>query len=313
MQPIPKVATDWLAAKGARVLDGEDSAWQEHADEVRALIYYSVHIDKPLLDQLPALEVIGKRGAGIDTVDLAEVTRRGIVVTNVGDGGNAVSVAEHAVTLLLAALRDVPRRDAMTRAGRFTERFTLPLFQELTGNRVGLIGMGRIGRGMAAILHHGFRCEVGYFDPYLEDPSTAGVAWAQRFTTTGALLEWSNIVIVAAPLTKETRDLVRLDDLRLLGPKGVLVIASRGGIVNESDLVTALRDGVIAFAATDAYDAEPPQPGHPFFGLDNMVLSPHIAGASERAREAAGLIVCDQVWALLHGEPAPTVDIEALL
>ena len=308
MQPLPTVAVDWLAAQGA-VLSAYDDGWPADADEIEALIYYSVPIDKPLLDRLPALRVIGKRGVGVDTLDLAEIVRRGIKVTNVGAGGNANSVCEQALTLLMAATRDVVARDAFTRAGNFSHRFELPLYQEVAETRIGIMGAGEIGRRMTAILHGGLGCEIGVYDPYASTDDLPVV----RFDELAAMFEWADNVIIAAPLTDESRGSVGRRELALLGPQGVLVIVSRGGIVDEAALAGALRDNDIRAAGVDVYDGEPPADDHPFFGLPNIVLSPHVAGASKQSRDRTSLMVAQQVWALLHGQLAQLIDTQPWL
>ncbi len=233
MQPLPVVATDWLAAQGAEILYAyEGDAWLAAADRVRALIYYSIPIDKALLDQLPALEIIGKRGAGIDSVDLEETRRRGIPVSNVA-GSNASSVSEHAVMLLLAATRDVARRDAATRAGRFTTRFDMRLVKEINHTRVGIVGAGNIGRRIGQILRDGFGCEIGYVDPYAPEDAFEG---AQRHPDVTSLFTWAEHAVIAAPLTDESRGSIGLPELACLGPESTLVIISRGGIVDEDAL-----------------------------------------------------------------------------
>ena len=302
MQPLPVVATDWLAAQGAEILYAyEGDAWQAAAHRVRALIYYSIPIDKALLDQLPALEIIGKRGAGIDSVDLDETRRRGIPVSNVA-GSNASSVSEHAVMLLLAATRDVARRDAATRAGQFTTRFAMPLVKEVNHTRVGIVGAGNIGRRIGQILRDGFGCEIGYVDPYAPDAAFEG---AERHGDVASLFAWAEHAVIAAPLTDESRGSIGLPELGALGAEATLVIISRGGIVDEDALATALRTGVIRAAGLDVYDREPPRDDHPLFALPEALLTPHTAGASDRSRDASSLLVCQQVWAYLNGEGVP--------
>jgi D-3-phosphoglycerate dehydrogenase len=308
-QPIPTAAVDWLRDQGADVVlgfPGED--WRAKADTVEGLVYYSIKIDKPLLDQLPALRVIGKRGIGIDTVDLPELGRRGIQLTNVaGEFGNHNTVAEHAITLLFAATRAVPTADAFTRAGRFTERMSLPLVKEVSESRIGIVGAGRIGGRVADMLRLGFQCEVGIFDPYVTAERTEALH-ATRFDTVGGLCDWADNVVIAAPLTDETRGLLGLAELRRIGPDGIVVVSSRGGIVDEGALVEAVRTGLVRGAGIDVYSPEPPAPDNPLFQLDRVVLTPHVAGASDKSRERTSLLICRQVWALLHGEPAPVIN-----
>jgi D-3-phosphoglycerate dehydrogenase len=307
MQPIPEAAVDWLRAQGAEVLLGWEDDWRSRAGDVRALVYYSIRVDRELLDALPALEVVGKRGAGVDTVDLEETERRGIRVTNiVGADGNANTVAEHAITLLFAATRAIPAADRFTRAGRFRERMSLPLVEEISRSRVGIVGVGQIGGRIASMLGGGFQCELGAYDPYLLAERAAELA-VRRFETVRELVEWADNLVVAAPLTPETRGLVGAGELRLLGPNGVVVVSSRGGIVDERALADAVRDGTIRGAGVDVYDPEPPEPDNPLFELDRVVLTPHVAGASRTSRERTSLMVCQQVWSLLHGGTAPLV------
>lgn len=308
MQPLPAVATEWLQQQGAELFFAyESDEWRKVANRIRALVYYSVPIDKPLMDELPALEVIGKRGAGIDTIDLAEAARRGVRVTNVGAGGNANTVTEHALTLLLAATRSVVVRDAAVREGRFTERFDMPLVNEIAQTRLGIVGVGNLGKRISKVMHAGLECEIGFFDPFVTDPDVVAPG-ATRFESLGSLFDWAQNVVIAAPLTDDNRGSVGYELLELLGPEGVLVIVSRGGIVDEGALAAALKDGAIRAAGVDVYDDEPPEDSHPLFALDNVVLTPHVAGGSVTSRARTSLMVCQQVWAHLHGEDAPLAD-----
>ena len=313
MQPLQAVAMDWLEQQEfPLVVFDEDGTWTTSAEEIDALIYYSVKIHKPLLDQLPNLRFIGKRGAGIDSIDLDEVRRRGIQITNVGAGGNAASVAEHAMTLLFGTIRQLPQRDAFAREGKFLGRFGLPLVEEITGARIGILGAGQIGRTLVGMLHGGFGCEVGVFDPYLPD-DVAETLPVTMFDDVSTLCEWAQHVIVAAPLTDESRGAIGRDQLKLVGPRGVVVICSRGGIVDETDLAAAVDAGEIWGAATDVYDGEPPADDHPFFSRPGIVLTPHVAGASQASRDRSSLMVCRQVCALLRGEDAPIVNAQPWL
>src|ERR1700744_15476 len=220
MQPLPASSLEYLRGEANVLLAYEGDDWQARAADIRALIYYSVKIDRPLLDQLPALEVIGKRGVGIDTIDLTATSARGIAITNIqGEDGNAVSVAEHGGALLMAVRRRLPERDAFTRRGELAGRMKLPLGHEVTGpgggecaggmklplgnevtgSRVGIVGAGNIGRKIAAMLAAAFGVQLGYYDPYIA-PAAAQTFPATRFDEVGALFEWADNVVVAAPL-----------------------------------------------------------------------------------------------------------------
>jgi D-3-phosphoglycerate dehydrogenase / 2-oxoglutarate reductase len=308
-QPLPAVATDWLRAQGAELLLGyESDAWRSHADEIRAIVYYSIPIDKAFMDSLPKLEIIGKRGAGVDRIDLKEATRRNIRITNVA-GANSTAVSEHAVMLLFAATRGVILRDGVTRAGRFEERFDLPLCKEISATNLGLIGFGNIGRRVAGICQSGFGCAIGFYDPYVDGSTVADDVI--RFDDLAGLLGWADNAIVVAPLTPETRGMIGLPELEMLGPDGVIVIVSRGGIVDEDALAESLARGSIRGAGIDVYDHEPPREDHPLFALENVVLTPHVAGATDTSRDQSSLLTCQRVWALLHGGDAPIVGRES--
>lgn len=313
MQPLPAIALEYLRAESADVLlayDGDD--WKARAADIRALVYYSVKVDRALVDQLPALEVIGKRGVGIDTIDLSVTSARGIRITNIqGEDGNAASVAEHSLALLMATRRRIPERDAFTRRGEFAHRMRLPLCNEVSGSRVGIVGAGNIGRRIGDMLAAAFGCPIGYYDPYIS-AERAQAFQATRFDQVTPLFEWADNVIVAAPLTPESRNLIGRRELALLGPQGVLVVISRGGIVNERDLAAALTAEQIWGAGLDVYDGEPPAADNPLFACDTVVLTPHVAGATQESRERTSLGICRQVIALLRGGEAPLADQEWL-
>ncbi|MEX2376125.1 MAG: hypothetical protein WD942_11165, partial [Dehalococcoidia bacterium] len=144
MQPIAEHATHWLDSQGAEVVLGYEDAWGDDAPDIEGLIYYSSGVDRELLDELPSLRVVGKRGAGVEKIDHAEVARRGIQVTNIGAGPLADSVAEHAVMLMFAATRSLVVQDSLVRQGRFTDRRNHPLCKPIVATRLGLVGGGNI-------------------------------------------------------------------------------------------------------------------------------------------------------------------------
>jgi D-3-phosphoglycerate dehydrogenase / 2-oxoglutarate reductase len=308
VEPIDTAATDWLSQQGADVIlgyNGED--WQAVAEDIVALIYRGqVVIDGPYLDQFPSLRVVGKHGVGINTVDLSATGERGVLVTNT-PGANANSVAEHAVLLLLAVTRRLVPVDALVRTGQYGERLGLPTVNEVRGSKVGIIGGGRIGRRVAEILEGGFDCTIGLLDPFVPEEDVAYLD-PERFDGAGELCDWADSIVVAAPLTEQTRDLISAPELARLGPSGIVVISSRGGIVNEGDLTDAVRRGVVGGAGVDVFSPEPPPPNNPLLELDNVVVTPHYGGHSKEAREAMARMVCQQVWTLLNGGTAPLAD-----
>jgi D-3-phosphoglycerate dehydrogenase len=308
VEPIDPDAIAWLSGQGAEVILGyEMEDWETYANEIVALIYRGqLWIDGDYLDQFPSLRVVGKHGVGINTVDLSATKARGVLVTNT-PGANANSVAEHAVALLLTVTRRLVPANTLVRDGRFAERLGLPTVSEVRGSRIGIVGGGHVGRRVGEILRGGFDCEIGFLDPFAPKDALAHLD-PRHYDDVDLLCEWADSVIVAAPLTEQTRDLVSAEQLARLGPSGVLVISSRGGIVNEGELVKALRAGAIAGAGVDVYREEPPSRDHPLLTLDNVVLTPHYGGLSSQASERMAQMVCEHVWTLLNGGTAPLAD-----
>jgi D-3-phosphoglycerate dehydrogenase len=310
-EPVIEPALEWMRERGAEfILKYEDQEWESRSAEICAIIVRAFVVDIAVLDALPALEVVVKHGVGVNTIDLAETTRRGILVTNV-PGANMNAVAEHSVALLAALSRDLIDADRLLRAGRFAERFGMRTIKELSDTRLGIVGGGRIGRRIATITNRGYGCEIGVFDPHLPDAAVLEPFGGRLVETVGELFDWADNIVIAAPLTADTRGLVDAAMLRRLGADGSIVCASRGGIIDEAALADAIRGGVIRGAALDVWDPEPPAPDNPLFALPGTVLTPHIAFASDKSMERMGVDSVTQLWALLHGEPAPIVTPES--
>jgi D-3-phosphoglycerate dehydrogenase len=310
-EPVHPVAIDMFAEKGVTLVQPYEGDEWEPADQIRAIVTRSFKVTAEVLDSLPALELVAKYGVGVNTIDLEACAARGIKVTNL-PGSNANSVAEHGVALLAAVTRDLIVCDTIARAGRFDDRFDIRWMAELSEAKVGIFGGGRIGRRVAEICHAGYQCAIGLHDPYVP----AG-AWddlgAQTFDTVTGLFDWAEYVVVAAPLTDQTRNAIGTDELARLGKDGIVVVSSRGGIVNEDALAEAVASGTIRGAGLDVFDGEPPSPDNPLFKLEQVVLSPHVGGASEKSRRRMGVQLVDQVWALLNGEDSILVGNESWL
>lgn len=310
MERIPSVATDWLRERGLEVLmPYEGDGWERGDKAIEAVVVRAAKVDVPLMDDLPGLRVVGKYGVGFDSIDLDETDRRGIRVTSI-PGVNANSVAELGVSLLASAARDIVTGDRLVREGRFGTRFESRMKQDVTGSRLGVVGFGRIGSRVAEICHGGWGCPIGYYDPFADRTRAAGLD-ATAFDTALDLFGWADNVVVAAPLTDDTRGLVGAAELDALGPEGILVVCSRGNIVDEAALAAALAQGRIFGAGLDVYSVEPPRPDNPLLGAPHAVLSPHMGGHTRKTREAMGMAVCSQVWELLNGRYAPLIDATA--
>ena len=221
----------------------------------------------------PGLRVIARVGVGVDSIDVDVASERGVLVT-VTTGANETTVADHTLALLLAAVRRIPLHDRQVRRGEWA-RTGDSIGWSLTGATVGLIGFGRIGRLVAQRLA-GFDVRILVSDPVFTGDDLAEAVGLDQ------LLRRSDIVSLHAPLLPSTRGMLGERELGLLRPHAILINTGRGGIVDEAALVAALRDGRIRAAGIDVFDQEPPG-SSPLLGLDNTVVTPHVAGISEES------------------------------
>ncbi len=249
----------------------------------------------------PSLRIVANFGVGYDSVDVAEATRRGIVVSNTPDVLTEAT-AELTIALMLALLRRVVEGDRLVR--RRDEWALAPTFmlgEGLAGKTLGIVGLGRIGREVAR-LAEAFGMRVVHTrgsGPYEELPLDR-------------LLAEADVVSLHVPLTPETRHLIGAPELALMRPSAVLVNVSRGPVVDEAALVDALVEGRIAGAALDVYEHEP-EVSAGLLGLENVVLSPHLGSSTHVAREAMGMLCADALEAVLLRDelPANAVNPEA--
>jgi lactate dehydrogenase-like 2-hydroxyacid dehydrogenase len=264
----------------------------EQGSQVRvAVTSFGVPLDRELMDALPQLGAVANFGVGYDNIDVAEATRRGIVVSNTPDVLNA-SVAELAVGLAIDVLRRVPAADRYVRAGRWEAGDPFPLGRQLSGRRVGILGLGRIGADVADRFT-AFGCPVGY-----HSRNRVAAVDHEYFSSPVELATWSEVLVVVVPGTRQTVRLVDRQVLEALGPDGVLVNVARGSVVDEEALVDLLLDERLGGAGLDVYAAEPHVP-ETLLALDSVALLPHVGSATEEARGAMGRLVFDNVASFL--------------
>lgn len=244
---------------------------------------------------LPNLKIICVIGAGYEQVDLQAAHQRGIVVTN-GAGVNASSVADHAMALLLALVRDIPHCDAALRRGEWP-RSARP---SLAGKRLGVLGLGAVGMAIAKRAALGFDMSVSYHNRRVRND----VPYTFCATPT-ELARVSDFLIIATPGGLDTRQLINKQTLDALGPKGFLVNVARASVVATADLVSALEQRRIAGAALDVFDHEPEVP-QALKNLPNVVLTPHVAGLSPEATRAMVELVGQNLTAFFSGKPVLT-------
>lgn len=259
------------------------------------------------------LRVIALTGSGVDHIDLEAATDAGVVVAN-SPGGPGPSVVEHAFGMIFALLRDLVETTERVAAGEWAD-VRAPV-TELGGKTLGVVGLGTIGLEVASIAGERFGADVIGYDPYVtgdrahptfprydrETVADAGVDLVGR----DELFDRADVVTVHTPLTEETRGLVDEDALARLG-EGYLVNTARGGVVDEEALESALVDGDLAGAALDVFAAEPPDPDNPLLDAPNLVLSPHVAGVSDRTQRRGLELAASSIRAVLAGDRPDTV------
>ena len=231
-----------------------------------------------IIEAADALKVIGRHGVGVDNIDVKAATEKGIVVVYTPNA-NATSVAEHTITAIGALAKRAVSYDRATREGRWEIRNSYKAV-DLDGKILGLVGIGRIGSMVARRAAAAYNMKVIAFDPYIR-PETADRLGVSILARMDDVFGQADVVSLHTPLTPETRGLVNEAKLRLMKPTSFLINFSRGEVVDEKALCMALRSGVIAAAAIDVYDPEPPLKDNPIFALENILLSPHSAALTE--------------------------------
>lgn len=261
--------------------DAERFAALPHAD---AVLVGAHRLRRDYIEAAPRLSLVQHQGVGWhDTVDHAALKQRGVRLA-INPLMTAETVAEHALMLMLAALRQLARADAATRRGEWLVNALRPICRNLRGATVGIVGMGRIGSALAALLQP-FRVRGLYCDPYVQLPE--GLETALGFSRVGLaeLLAESDIVSLHVPATTETRAMIRTETLAAMRPGAFLVNTCRGPVVDTDDLVAALRSGRLAGAGIDVFEPEPLPGGHPLYSLANVTLTPHTAAGTRDTME----------------------------
>jgi D-3-phosphoglycerate dehydrogenase len=256
-------------------------------------------IDRARLDKLERCKLIVMGAVGLNGVDVEEAQARGITICNMPDVC-VDEVAEHTMALLLAAARKVSLLDKEVKSGLWARQSLEPM-PRVRGSQIGLIGAGRIGQAVANRCR-AFGMNVVAYDPYLEQ-STAPAGLELR--SLPALCESSDFVSVHAPLTPTTRHLISEPELQAMKPTAIIVNTSRGAVIDEAALTRALKDGWIRGAALDVLEDEPPAANHPFFEMDNVILTPHSGGFSDEVVDAIPRLAVAAVMKLVQGESPP--------
>ncbi|PKG23719.1 phosphoglycerate dehydrogenase [Niallia nealsonii] len=268
----------------------------QHMQGVDAAIVAFNTISAKVLDSLPDLKIVCKHGVGVDNIDVKAAQDRGVIVTNVPNA-NKHAVADFAFALMLSLARKIPESNERTKKGEWPRIFGSDVY----GKTLGIVGLGMIGREVARRAK-GFDMQIVAYDPYPND------AFAQEYgieyVELEDLLKLSDFITLHMPLTEQTRNLIDEKELSNMKKEAFLVNASRGGIVSEDALYTALKNNDIAGAALDVFENEPAYE-HKLFELSNFIALPHIAGYTSGAINTLGMVCVENIVDVLINNKTP--------
>ena len=259
------------------------------------VIRSATKVTSEIIDAAINLKVIGRAGSGLDNVDKAAASKKGIVVMNT-PGGNTITTAEHSIAMLFSVARLIPQATASMKAGKWEKKKFMGV--ELLKKTLGIVGLGNIG-GQVAKRALDLEMNVIAYDPFLSEDKAK--AMGMRKVSLDELFAQSDFITIHSPLTPETRGLINAQTIGKM-KKGVRIInCARGGIIDEHDLYEAIKSGKVAAAAMDVFEKEPPE-NNPLLTLDNVVCTPHLGASTEEAQENVALAVAEQIADyLLHG------------
>ena len=263
----------------------EIQSLKESLKNVDGILLRTSKLDQDILQHCDNLKIISRHGVGYDNVDLDFLNKNKIAL-GITSTSNAASVSEHVMSFFIYLTKNLSLSDRLVKKGNFDKRSQLPDFFELYKKKVLIIGFGRIGKEVAKRCL-GFDMEVYVYDPFLDSDSIKKNKCIPIEKNEGLAL--ADFITIHLPLNENTTNFISEVDLKLMKKNTVLVNTSRGGIVNEDDLCQALKAKKIRGAGMDVYTSEPPEPDHPFFKLDNILLTPHNAALTLECRERMSL------------------------
>jgi len=246
-------------------------------------------VTRDLMDDATTLRVIGRAGVGVDNIDIPAATERGIVVMNAPDG-NTITTAEHTIALLVALARRIPQANSSLKSGSWDRKSFVGV--ELQGKTLGVVGLGRIGRTVAARAR-AFGMKIVAFDPFIATEQARDLEI--ELAVLDDLFAISDFITVHTPLTAETRGVIGATAFARMKPGVRIINCARGGLVDEDALYEAIKSGKVAGAALDVFAAEPPPADHPLLLLDEVIATPHLGASTTEAQEGVAFTVAEQM------------------
>ncbi len=291
---LEKTGVDILAAAEGFTVDEKPNLKPEEIAEIIGdydglIVRSKTKVTAALIEHAANMRVIGRAGTGVDNIDVAAATRRGIVVMNAA-AGNTVTTAEHTWAMLMALARQIPQAAASTKAGKWEKNKFLGV--ELLNKTLGIIGVGRIGSTVAARAR-AFGMQVLAYDPYF----TKEVARELGFEMTSfeEIYARADFITLHTPLTDETRNIINADSLAKMKDGVRIVNCARGGLIDELALADAVRSSKVAGAALDVFEKEPTPTDNPLLGLDNVICTPHLGASTQEAQLGVATLIAEQL------------------
>lgn len=291
--PIEKSCIEILESEGFKV-DHKPGLKEDQIisiiNDYNVLIVRSgTKVTKSIIDSSNSLELIARAGAGVDNIDVDAATHRGIIVMNT-PGGNTISTAEHTMALLLSMCRNIPKANSELKQGIWDRKKYLGT--ELFGKKIGVFGLGKIGKEVA-IRCKAFGLEVLGYDPVLTQDSAQKIG--VKLVSINEILEQADIITVHVPLSNETKNLIDKNAFNKCKDGVKIINCARGGIVNEKDLLEALNSGKVSSAALDVFEKEPPEFPNDLISHPNVVVTPHIGASTKEAQEKVAIQIAQQI------------------
>ena len=271
------------------------------------VIRSATKVTADLLEAAKNLKVVGRAGIGLDNVDIPAATKKGVVVMNT-PGGNVVTTAEHAISMMMAAARNIPQGTMSLKAGRWDKKHLQG--RELTGKTLGVIGYGKIG-SVVADRARGLKMRVIVHDPVITPETIAKQGF--EYVTLEELYGQSDFITIHVPKTPNTANMISREAFGQMKDGVMLINCARGGIVDESALYDALQAGKVARAALDVFETEPPAADHPLLSLDNVIATPHLGASTLEAQTNVAVAVANQIVAFLkHNNIVNAVNVPSV-
>ena len=305
------LAADGISTKGIELLEKEFEVVVKekisHEEllsiipEFDALMVRSASkVTADVIERAEKLKIIGRAGVGVDNIDIPAATARGIIVIN-SPGGNTIAATEHTMAMMLAMSRHIPIANETLQKGEWNRKKYVGV--ELRGKTLGVVGMGRIGSGVAKRAL-AFDMNVIAYDPYINEERAKSLG--VKVGSLDDVIAEADFITVHMPLTPETKGMISMEQMKKM-KKGVrLVNCARGGIIDEADLAQAVKDGIVAGAAIDVFTSEPIPADHPLLGIPGISLTPHLGASTVEAQIGVSVDVSEGILAALKGEPVST-------